>query len=64
MNTRILHRDFADTLLASTAGAPAPRVDTLEQMARDDAADWTLLRLVLCTAAATLMLALACGLVA
>ena len=49
-------RDATDTLIASPAGG-----DALEQLARDDAADWTLLRLVLCTAAATVLLAVACG---
>jgi hypothetical protein len=39
------------------AGLPA--VDPLEQMARDDRADWELLRLVLCVAVATLALAAA-----
>lgn len=39
-------------------------VDSLEQLALADAADRTLLRLVLCAAAATLTLALASGLAA
>jgi hypothetical protein len=37
-------------------------LDPLEQMSRADAADWTLLRLVLCAAAATLALAVAASL--
>ncbi len=38
---------------------PEEPFDALEQMARADRADWLLLRLVLCAAAATLMLAVA-----
>ena len=52
--------DFNDTLAAPTPWA-AP-MDPVEQMAQADNADWTLLRLVLCSAAATLVLALACSL--
>ena len=51
--------DFNDTLATPTPWVP---VDPVEQMAQADNADWTLLRLVLCSAAATLVLALACSL--
>lgn len=47
-------------LTYSMADAP----DSLEQLALADAADRSLLRLVMCAAAATLALALASGLVA
>ncbi len=62
-------RDFADTL---TAGAEGPwaaaalsrqeGIDANELMASTDAADRHLLRLVVCAAAATLLLALASSL--
>lgn len=70
------HRDFADTLFADSPAKekPQPRRswgtawptlggDPLAEMQRADASDWTLLRLVLCAAAATLLLALAVALV-
>lgn len=61
------HRmDFADTrataaesVLTFTAFGRFEAVDPLEQMALADRADRTLLQLVLCAAAATLVLALA-----
>lgn len=66
------HHDFADTLLAHSPGDDKPEArpswgaawpalggDPLAEMQRADASDWTLLRLVLCAAAATLLLALA-----
>lgn len=37
----------------------APRPDPMEQMERDDRADWELLRLVVCVAVATVALAVA-----
>lgn len=37
----------------------APTLDPLEQMARDDQEDWVLLRLVVCVAVATLLMAVA-----
>lgn len=49
------HHDFEDTWLAATPDA----MDAAEQMAVADRADWMLLRLVLCAAAATLLLAVA-----
>lgn len=50
------HRhDFEDTWLAATPDA----MDAAEQMAVADRADWMLLRLVLCAAGATLLLAVA-----
>ena len=55
MNTRLL----CPTAFADTLSAPAPEIDPIEQMAAQDRADWTLLRLVLCTALATLLLAAA-----
>lgn len=68
MNTRtFLRRDFADTLAAGAAHTGSFRLgqaDAIEQMARADESDWTLLTLVLCTTAATLLLALACSLAA
>jgi hypothetical protein len=59
--------DFADTRSTEArlglAGASGyETVDALEQMAQADAADRTLLRLVMCAAAATLVLALAASL--
>ncbi len=59
--------DFADTRSTDTrlGFAGATRYDTadaLEQIAQADAADRTLLRLVMSTAAATLVLALAASL--
>jgi hypothetical protein len=56
--------DFADTR-AQPPQAWAlhfTSTDTLEQMAQSDAADRSLLRLVMCAACATLMLALAVSL--
>ena len=70
MNTRsFMRREFADTravtgIPGATASLRYGQVDAIEQMSRADQADWTLLRLVLCSAAATLLLALACSLVA
>ena len=62
-------RDFADTLTASadspwgwTALSRHESVDAAELMASTDAADRHLLRLVVCAAAATLLLALASSL--
>lgn len=39
-------------------------LDPLEQMARDDREDWALLRLVLCVAVATVLMAVASSFVA
>lgn len=52
---------FAESALTFSAN---DALDSLEQLALADAADRTLLRLVICAAAATLTLALASGLVA
>lgn len=52
---------FAESVLTFSAN---DALDSLEQLAVADAADRTLLRLVICAAAATLTLALASGLVA
>lgn len=41
---------------------PAHAPDPLEQMRRDDRADWGLLRLVVCVAVAVLLLAVAAAL--
>ncbi|MFN7725993.1 MAG: hypothetical protein ACK5QH_13075 [Rubrivivax sp.] len=49
------HHDFEDTWLAATPDA----LDAADQMAMADRADWMLLRLVLCAAGATLLLAVA-----
>lgn len=49
------HLDFQDTWLAS----PPEATDPIAQMADADRADWRLLRLVLCTAIAMLVLAVA-----
>ena len=64
------HRlDFADTRFANfdpTLALPGPgRLDTadaFDQFAQADAADFTLLKLVMCAAGATLLLALATSL--
>jgi len=50
--------EFADSRLS----LPLEPFDPLEQIALADRADWLLLRLVLCTATATLLLALASSL--
>jgi hypothetical protein len=62
-------RDFADTLTASAEGPWAwaalsrhEGIDANELMASTDAADSHLLRLVVCAAVATLLLALASSL--
>ena len=54
--------DFNDTLAAPAGWAGTAALDPLEQMAVADRADWTLLRLVLCSALATLVLAVASSL--
>lgn len=51
-----------DTALAAAVG-PLDEADALAQMALADAADASLLRLVLCAASATLVLALASSLI-
>lgn len=64
------HRlDFADTRTLSAESALTLHgpgrldgIDSLEQMAQADAADRNLLRLVICAAAATLVLAVASAL--
>jgi hypothetical protein len=50
--------DFDESLLAT----PFESFDAEEQLALADRADWMLLRLVLCAATATLLLALASSL--
>jgi hypothetical protein len=64
--TRNHRLDFADTRFAGfdpTLTLPGPgridAFDVLDQMAQADAADRTLLKLVMCAAGATLLLALA-----
>ncbi len=52
------HHDFEDTWLAATPDA----LDAADQVALADRSDWMLLRLVLCAAAATLLLAVASSL--
>lgn len=56
-------QDFCDTLAlpgtSTTPGVTRGGIDPLEQMAQTDRADWALLRLVLCSALATMVLALA-----
>lgn len=52
------HHDHGEPLLA----LPLDSLDALEQMALAERADWLLLRLVLCAAVATLLLALATSL--
>ena len=57
--------DFSDTLAAPASwgvGAKMDPLDPLVQMAAADHADWTLLRLVLCSAVATVVLAVASSL--
>ena len=57
--------DFSDTLATAASwgvGAKMDPLDPLQQMAVADHADWTLLRLVLCSAVATLVLAVASSL--
>lgn len=56
------HAFFAESTLAYPVAGRAETLDSLEQLAQADAADRTLLRLVLCAAAATLLLALASSL--
>ena len=51
-------RELDDSLLS----LPFDNLDPVEQMALADRADWMLLRLVLCAAAATLLLAVASSL--
>jgi hypothetical protein len=52
------HHDFEDTWLAASPDA----LDAADPMAQADRADWMLLRLVLCAAGATLLLAVASSL--
>jgi hypothetical protein len=64
MNTLPLGRANAMDTGSTGCTEPLPTLepdaqDTIEQMARADHADWVLLRLVLCAAGATLLLALA-----
>jgi hypothetical protein len=59
----VVRRDFADTLVARPGGSSIAD-DALARLAREDRADWILWGLVLCTAAATLLLAVACSLAA
>jgi len=59
-----LHRfsrpDFADTVTALSPQRPlAMMLDPIEQVIRAEQQDWALLRLVLCAATATMLLALA-----
>lgn len=53
----------ADDAALAVAGGPLDEADALAQMALADAADASLLRLVLCAASATLVLALASSLI-
>jgi len=64
MNTLPWGRADAVDIGRTSRAEPLPTLapdmqDTIEQMARADHADWVLLRLVLCAAGATLLLALA-----
>lgn len=62
---RPLRHEFADTVTAAPGQRPLGRLfDPVEQIVRAEREDWTLLRLVLCAAAATMVLALASSLVA
>ncbi len=58
MNEPTIAADFQDSRLA----LPFDTLDILEQMADADRADWVLLRLVICAAGATLLLAIATSL--
>lgn len=67
--------DFSDTLVlawphsfvtpsnAGGAAGAAPTIDPLEQLLAAERADWSMLRLVMCSAVATLVLGLAGSLV-
>jgi hypothetical protein len=57
------HADFSDTLVLSLPG-PAPAIDPLELLLAAERSDWVMLRLVLCSALATLVLGVAGGLIA
>lgn len=62
---RAIRHEFADTVTALPGQRPLALVlDPIEQIVRAEHDDWTLLRLVLCAAAATMVLALACSLAA
>jgi hypothetical protein len=54
---------FSDTLLLVVPAAPAT-TDPLEQLLAAERADWAMLRLVLCSAVATLVMGVAGSLVA
>lgn len=49
-------------LASDSVSAPPPVTDPIEAMAQADRADWVLMRLILCSATATLLLALAASL--
>lgn len=57
--------DFSDTLVLAMPGPlPAVAVDPLDQLLAAERSDWVMLRLVLCSALATLVLGVAGSLVA
>lgn len=51
-----------EAVAADPRTAPPPLADPIEAMAQADHADWVLMRLILCAATATLLLALAASL--
>jgi len=58
-----VRREFADTRIGPQRElALGFAADPFQQLVLADRADWTLLRLVLCSASATLLIALACSL--
>lgn len=62
---RAIRHEFADTVTALPGQRPLVLAfDPIEQIVRAEREDWTLLRLVLCAATATMVLALASSLVA
>ena len=56
--------DFSDSLLAPPPMLSPHNADVMDQLLAAEKADWTLLRLVLCTSVATLVMGLAGSLVA
>ena len=65
MHRNHFHRpEFADTVTALSPQHPLARMlDPIEQLIRAERQDWALLRLVLCVATATMLLALASSMV-
>lgn len=56
--------DFSDTLVLAMPGPLPPAGDPLEQLLAAERSDWVMLRLVLCSALATLVLGVAGSLIA